>query len=163
MPGRSRRNATHGVVKEKVVSACIEEFWRCSGWSEAHARAGCPRCVPKKRGAQNNRSVFEIPEILAKLLGEPIQSPARTAPVPVGSRNSADLLSLQTRNNQTTDGAQRVPHDRGVGISGLRVSHWPAYAWCAWRTSLLASERRSALNHTTSHNRPGRAISAQWQ
>src|SRR5258706_6627555 len=38
------------------------------------------------------------------------------------------------------------------------VSYWPAFACVAWRTSLLASERRSALNHTTSHNRPGRAI-----
>ncbi len=156
MPGRSRRK--RGVGEGKGRRHCIEEFWRCSGWSEAHARAGRPCCVPQKRGCSEQPRGFRNPRDTCK-------TPRRTkfnhrahGTSTGGSRNSLTFSYGKTRTNQTTDGAQRVPHGRGAGISGLRVSYWPACACVAWRTSLLASERRSALNRTTSHNRPGRAI-----
>ena len=70
-------------VKEKGVGIVLKNFGDVVDGVKHMLEPAALAAFRKNVAAQNNRSVFEIPEILAKLLGEPNSITARTAPVPV--------------------------------------------------------------------------------
>jgi len=70
-------------VKEKGVGIVLKNFGDVVDGVKHMLEPAALAAFRKNVAAQNNRAVFEIPEILAKLLGEPNSITARTAPVPV--------------------------------------------------------------------------------
>jgi 1,2-diacylglycerol 3-beta-galactosyltransferase len=70
-------------VKEKGVGIVLKNFGDVVDGVKRMLEPATLAAFRKNVTAQNNRAVFEIPEILARLLGEPNSITARTAPVPV--------------------------------------------------------------------------------
>ena len=70
-------------VKEKGVGIVLKSFENVLNGVRRMLDPAAFSEFRKNVMAQNNRAVFEIPEILAKLLGEPNSITARTARVPV--------------------------------------------------------------------------------
>jgi UDP-N-acetylglucosamine:LPS N-acetylglucosamine transferase len=72
-------------VKEKGVGIVLKSF---NDVTEGVKRMLDPAALAEFRrnvAAQENRAVFEIPEILAKLLGEPGAEPRSRTPAPVAT------------------------------------------------------------------------------
>jgi UDP-N-acetylglucosamine:LPS N-acetylglucosamine transferase len=70
-------------VKEKGVGIILKSFRDIAEGARQMLEPDTLAVFRKNVAAQQNRAVFEIPEILAKLLGEPNSVTARTAGVPV--------------------------------------------------------------------------------
>jgi Glycosyltransferase family 28 C-terminal domain/Monogalactosyldiacylglycerol (MGDG) synthase len=70
-------------VKEKGVGIVLKNFENVLDGVKRMLEPDTLAAFRKNVAAQQNRAVFEIPEILAKLLGEPNSVSARTAQVPV--------------------------------------------------------------------------------
>ncbi len=70
-------------VKEKGVGIVLRSFRDIAEGAKRMLKPDTLAVFRKNVAAQQNRAVFEIPEILAKLLGEPNSITAHTARVPV--------------------------------------------------------------------------------
>jgi 1,2-diacylglycerol 3-beta-galactosyltransferase len=73
-------------VKEKGVGIVLKSFENVAEGVRRMLEPTTLAAFRKNVSAQENRAVFEIPEILAKLLGEPNSDTARTFPVPVEAK-----------------------------------------------------------------------------
>jgi 1,2-diacylglycerol 3-beta-galactosyltransferase len=72
-------------VKEKGVGIVLKSFREVAGGVKRMLEPATLAAFRKNVAAQRNRAVFEIPEILAKLLGETNSEPLRLTPIPVES------------------------------------------------------------------------------
>jgi 1,2-diacylglycerol 3-beta-galactosyltransferase len=72
-------------VKEKGVGIVLKSFREVAGGVKRMLEPATLAAFRKNVAAQRNRAVFEIPEILAKLLGETSAEPLGLTPIPVES------------------------------------------------------------------------------
>jgi 1,2-diacylglycerol 3-beta-galactosyltransferase len=72
-------------VKEKGVGIVLKSFEEVTGGVKRMLEPATLAAFRKNVAAQRNRAVFEVPEILAKLLGETNAEPLRLTPIPVES------------------------------------------------------------------------------
>src|SRR5467141_4522575 len=75
-------------VKEKGVGIVLKSFEEVAEGAKRMLEPNTLAEFRKNVTTQENRAVFEIPEILAQLLGESNSTPGRTALAPVGIRSS---------------------------------------------------------------------------
>jgi 1,2-diacylglycerol 3-beta-galactosyltransferase len=73
-------------VKEKGVGIVLKSFENVAEGVNRMLEPATLAAFRKNVSAQENRAVFEIPEILAKLLGEPNSDTPRTLPAPVEAK-----------------------------------------------------------------------------
>jgi len=74
-------------VKQKSVGIVLKSFADVADGVKRMLEPATLAEFRKNVAAQQNRAVFEIPEILAKLLGEPNSASANTKQVPVGAES----------------------------------------------------------------------------
>jgi UDP-N-acetylglucosamine:LPS N-acetylglucosamine transferase len=72
-------------VKEKAVGIVLKSFTDVEEGAKRMLESATLAEFRKNVAAQHNRAVFEIPEIVAKLLGEPPSGPPTTKPTPVAA------------------------------------------------------------------------------
>jgi len=73
-------------VKEKGVGIVVKSFENVVDGVKRMLEPTTLAAFRKNVAAQNNRAVFEIPEILAKLLGESGATPRPLQPAPVAAK-----------------------------------------------------------------------------